>query len=119
MHCGASLTATEVISLLGELIAEHGRPACIRSDNGPELSFRSAGHQIESPAFRRAPEAPEIDLWPVGRSSAIHHGVGLIGPFVEGSGVAACPVVTEDFQDKRCETRACTASSVGSDRGLR
>ena len=37
VHCGASLTATDVIRVLGELIAKHGRPACIRSDNGPEF----------------------------------------------------------------------------------
>jgi putative transposase len=32
-----SLTAGDVIRILGELFREHGRPACTRSDNGPEL----------------------------------------------------------------------------------
>lgn len=34
---GRSLTAGDVIRVLDELFATHGRPACIRSDNGPEL----------------------------------------------------------------------------------
>jgi hypothetical protein len=32
-----SLTATDVTRILDELFSEHGRPVCIRSDNGPEL----------------------------------------------------------------------------------
>ncbi len=52
-------------------------------------------------------------------SSAIHFGVRLIGPFVEGSGVVRCPDVTQNLQDKRCETRARTAPSIGDDGGLR
>jgi putative transposase len=32
-----SLTAGDVIRILDELFHEHGRPACLRSDNGPEL----------------------------------------------------------------------------------
>ena len=53
------------------------------------------------------------------RSSALHLGVGLIGPFVEGSGVVQCPAVTQDLQDNRRETRPRTAPSIGNDRGLR
>lgn len=37
IRIGRSLTANDVIRVLDELFAEHGRPACIRSDNGPEL----------------------------------------------------------------------------------
>ena len=33
---GRSLTASDVIRILEALFREHGRPACIRSDNGPE-----------------------------------------------------------------------------------
>ncbi len=32
-----SLTATDVIRVLDRLFQEHGRPACLRSDNGPEM----------------------------------------------------------------------------------
>ena len=32
-----SLTAGDVIRILEELFREYGRPACLRSDNGPEL----------------------------------------------------------------------------------
>ena len=34
---GRSLTASDVIRVLEGLFRQHGRPACIRSDNGPEL----------------------------------------------------------------------------------
>ena len=34
---GRSLTTTDVTRILDELFCEHGRPACIRSDNGLEL----------------------------------------------------------------------------------
>jgi transposase InsO family protein len=34
---GRSLTASDVIRVLDRLFLEHGRPACIRSDNGPEM----------------------------------------------------------------------------------
>ena len=34
---GRSLTAGDVIRVLEKLFHEHGRPACIRSDNGPEF----------------------------------------------------------------------------------
>ena len=34
---GRSLTAGDVIRVLDKLFRQHGRPACIRSDNGPEL----------------------------------------------------------------------------------
>jgi putative transposase len=37
VHCGSSLTSTDVIRLLGELVGRHGAPECIRSDNGPEF----------------------------------------------------------------------------------
>jgi putative transposase len=37
IEVGRSLTAGDVMRMLGELFREHGRPACIRSDNGPEL----------------------------------------------------------------------------------
>ena len=34
---GRSLTASNVIRVLDKLFRQHGRPTCIRSDNGPEL----------------------------------------------------------------------------------
>jgi putative transposase len=34
---GRSLTAKDVICVLDKLFREHGRPACLRSDNGPEM----------------------------------------------------------------------------------
>lgn len=37
IRIGRSLTAGDVIRILEELFREHGRPACLRSDNGPEL----------------------------------------------------------------------------------
>ena len=37
IRIGRSLTAGDVIRILDELFREHGRPACLRSDNGPEL----------------------------------------------------------------------------------
>lgn len=52
-------------------------------------------------------------------ASALHFGIRLIGPFVKGASVARCPVVTQDLQDERRETRPRTAPSIGKDRGLR
>ena len=40
IRVGRSLTATDVTGVLDELFRQHGRPACIRSDNGPELVSR-------------------------------------------------------------------------------
>jgi transposase InsO family protein len=40
IRVGRSLTATDVTRILDDLFREHGRPACIRSDNGPELVSR-------------------------------------------------------------------------------
>ena len=37
IRIGRSLTSHDVIRILDDLFHEHGRPACIRSDNGPEL----------------------------------------------------------------------------------
>jgi transposase InsO family protein len=37
IRIGRSLTAGDVIRILDELFHQHGRPACLRSDNGPEL----------------------------------------------------------------------------------
>jgi len=34
---GRSLTASDVIRILDKLFIEHARPACLRSDNGPEM----------------------------------------------------------------------------------
>lgn len=38
IHCATSVTSSDVIAVLVKLIAQHGRPLCIRSDNGPERS---------------------------------------------------------------------------------
>ena len=37
IQLGRSLTAHDVTRILDELFHQHGRPVCIRSDNGPEL----------------------------------------------------------------------------------
>ena len=37
VHCATSVTSADVIRVLAELIAQHGRPVCIRSDNGTEF----------------------------------------------------------------------------------
>jgi transposase InsO family protein len=37
IYCATSVTSVDVIAVLAELIAQHGRPLCIRSDNGPEF----------------------------------------------------------------------------------
>lgn len=37
VHCATSLTSTDVIAVLAELVVQHGRPVCMRSDNGPEF----------------------------------------------------------------------------------
>jgi transposase InsO family protein len=37
IRVGRSITAGDVIRILDELFQMHGRPVCIRSDNGPEL----------------------------------------------------------------------------------
>ena len=36
IRVGRSLTASDVVRILGELFRQPGRPACLRSDNGPE-----------------------------------------------------------------------------------
>ena len=83
------------------------------------LAKASVTPRIAKKGQMRLAFAGELDTSLVRRSLAIHFGVGLTGPFVEGSCVVRCPVVTQDLQDKRRETRARTAPSVGSDRGLR
>ena len=40
IRLGRSLTACDLTRILDELFRQHGRPACIRSDNGPELVSR-------------------------------------------------------------------------------
>ena len=37
IRLGRSITAGDVIRILDELFQHHGRPVCLRSDNGPEL----------------------------------------------------------------------------------
>ncbi len=37
IEIGRSLTSTDVVRVLGKLVAVHGTPGCIRSDNGPEF----------------------------------------------------------------------------------
>ncbi|MGB7305942.1 MAG: IS3 family transposase [Burkholderiaceae bacterium] len=37
VHVARSITAGDVVAILTELFSVHGKPACIRSDNGPEL----------------------------------------------------------------------------------
>ena len=37
IHCARSITASDVVRNLAGLIGHHGKPTCIRSDNGPEF----------------------------------------------------------------------------------
>lgn len=37
IRVGRSITASDVTRILDELFQQHGRPVCLRSDNGPEL----------------------------------------------------------------------------------
>ena len=37
IHCARSITASDVVRHLAGLIGHHGKPTCIRSDNGPEF----------------------------------------------------------------------------------
>lgn len=37
LECARSLTSTDVVRVLGQLVKAHGAPKCIRSDNGPEF----------------------------------------------------------------------------------
>jgi len=37
IHVGRSITGHDVIRILEKLFRQHGRPACLRSDNGPEF----------------------------------------------------------------------------------
>jgi len=41
IHVGRSITAHDVIRILDRLFQQHGRPVCLRSDNGPELVSRA------------------------------------------------------------------------------
>lgn len=41
LECGRSLTSTDVIRVLKQLVQSHGAPECIRSDNGPEFIAES------------------------------------------------------------------------------
>ncbi len=47
IRIGRSLTATDVVQILDELFHQHGRPACIRSDNGPELVATAVQQWLE------------------------------------------------------------------------
>ncbi len=37
IHVGRSITSHDVIRILGRLFQQHGEPACLRSDNEPEM----------------------------------------------------------------------------------
>ncbi len=41
VHVARSITAGDVVAILTDLFDTHGLPACIRSDNGPELVSRN------------------------------------------------------------------------------
>ena len=54
-----------------------------------------------------------------GIDSTLNLGVSLTRPLIKGPRVAQRPVVAEDLQDNRRETRPRTPPSIGHDRGLR
>lgn len=47
IEVGRSLTAGDVIRILEALFHKHGRPACIRSDNGPELVSKTVQRRLQ------------------------------------------------------------------------
>jgi len=57
VRCARSLTATDVVRILDELIRQHGRPECLRSDNGPEFIAKS----VQSWLSKRAVGTHYID----------------------------------------------------------
>ncbi len=48
VHCGVSLTSTDVIQVLTQLVERYGPPGCIRSDNGPEFVSASVKRWLEA-----------------------------------------------------------------------
>jgi transposase InsO family protein len=48
IRIGRSLTASDITRILEELFREHGRPVCIRSDNGPELVSRHVQNWLKA-----------------------------------------------------------------------
>lgn len=47
VRTGRSLTAGDVTRILDELFRQHGRPVCLRSDNGPELVAKSVQRWLQ------------------------------------------------------------------------
>ena len=54
IRIGRGLTAGDVIRILDELFHEHGRPACLRSDNGSETGCGGGAEMAEGEARRYA-----------------------------------------------------------------
>ena len=46
LECARSLTSSDVLRVLGQLVKVHGAPQCIRSDNGPEFIAESVKHWL-------------------------------------------------------------------------
>ena len=47
IHVGRSITAHDVIRILDGLFQQYGRPACLRSDNGPELVAKAVQNWLK------------------------------------------------------------------------
>jgi putative transposase len=47
IRCARSLTATDVVQTLKKLIRRHGRPLCLRSDNGPQFIAETVRKWLE------------------------------------------------------------------------
>ena len=52
MHVARSVSADDLVDLLDGLAAEHGAPAFVRCDNGPELTATPCATGVGSPAPR-------------------------------------------------------------------
>ena len=67
------LRADDVLQTLSELFVEHGPPANLRSDNGPEFTAKVVREWLQRDAGRRSPEAGDLLL--VGGGESAHRTV--------------------------------------------
>lgn len=47
VECSRSLTSVDVVRTLARLVAQHGAPQCLRSDNGPEFIAKAVKDWLE------------------------------------------------------------------------
>jgi putative transposase len=52
IYCARSITASDVVRVLEELFAGRGAPACLKSDNGPELMAKQVMRGLKSAGSR-------------------------------------------------------------------